>query len=132
MTEEEVKAATYAAKKQMERKPDIAACGEISMRHEIEADYLAGYAEAMRWRKCSEEMPKVGDCILLYYPLNASPIYPVGSFLNRWSWCAGEVDASDDELFVDSEIDSQAINTRCYWRPIGQLPTTDCKSEVGA
>lgn len=77
--------------------------------HRKEA-YKAGYAAALRWIPCSEQMPKMGDVILLDYPLNKER--------SKWSWVAGEVDGSDDGLFVDFDIDGQPITTECFWKPI--------------
>lgn len=67
----------------------------------------------MEWIKCSEQFPKMGDQIILAYPL------PSGKF----TWCAGEVDGSDDGLFVDYELDGQSIDDDCYWIAVPSLPT---------
>jgi hypothetical protein len=66
----------------------------------------------MSWIKCSERMPKIGEMILM------------GHFrLGRWWWCGGEVDGSDDGLFVDFEVDGEDIRTDCYWMPIPEAPS---------
>lgn len=75
------------------------------------AGYLAGYAAASTPIKCSDEMPKIGQSIVLYYPLTHK----------GWSWVAGEVDGSDDGIFVDYDLDGQEITTRCLWLPLPKV-----------
>ena len=59
------------------------------------------------WIKCSEQMPKIGQDILL------------GNFRHGiWWWCGGTVDGSDDGLFVDCEVDGEEIRTDHYWKPV--------------
>jgi hypothetical protein len=121
-TELEKLSREYAANTQLRRYPEINhPCDEIRERHLIEEDYLAGFNKAKelyepRWIKCSEQMPKNGDEIVLRYPINR------GSDITgyKYSWVAGIVDGSDDGLFVDYELDGQEIKSDCFWFSIPQ------------
>ena len=38
-----------------------------SARHQHEVDFIAGYNEAMRWRDPKEELPKIGESVIVKY-----------------------------------------------------------------
>ena len=38
-----------------------------SARHQHEVDFIAGYNEAMRWRDPKEELPKIGEPVIVKY-----------------------------------------------------------------
>lgn len=87
-----------------------------SIHEAIIEDYLAAYEQgqkdARRWISGKDEMPKIGDEILMQYPL------PSG----KYSWIGGVVDGSDDGLFVDFDLDGEPITTNCYWFKIPEAP----------
>lgn len=92
-------------------------------RKQIEEVFLKGHtlglAEGRKWISCKERMPTIGQEILL------------GRFLSsgRFWWCGGEVDGSDDGIFVDYELDGEDITPEHWWHPIPTPPQTEADEQ---
>lgn len=79
-------------------------------RKQLADAYLAGHAEALRWRKCSEEMPPEGERMLC---LVAGERF---KFPSVWGWMGNNwsINVGDPHIGSHKNI--------THWRPIGDYP----------
>ena len=104
MTDAEEKAEEWAYDKVKELMLDGTIPADAGTLEIAEYGYLAGYAEAMRWRKCSEEMPEVGEVVQIFIPRSQGDTWHVVRYFQyQGTWQIMGRNAT-------------------HWREIGPLP----------